>query len=221
MLQAPVHLEEVASPRTEWSPSDARSLEHALLAAENKLNEVKRLIESRLNRRIVTVHDLPPVRPTYQYVPPARLYDARPPPPPPPPAPEPTPEPQPLDGPLETSEATGARVMAAVKVAREQELQQRLPGGARRALARLPAGLYLAKGSSLELKTTICAALVAGAEGGRRSGESTIIDWDGEWPVVARRYGENGRIVYRVEQALRRSGYGSGEANETDDAESN
>jgi hypothetical protein len=36
--------------------------------------------------------------------------------------------------------------------------------------------------------------------------EVTVIDWDGEWPVAVRRYGEGGRTVYRVEDALKRAG---------------
>lgn len=209
LLEAPALLEEIASPRTQWNPLDVRALEHAVLVAENKLAEVRGAVEGALRRRIVTRFDLPPVRPLYSVMPPPDFWRERKREPAVEAAPLPEPEPESNDvedTTQDASEATGARVVAAIKVAREQELQQRLPGGARRALAHLPSGLYLARGSSLEMKPTICSALVAGAEGGRRSGESTVIDWDGEWPVVARRYGANGRIIYRVEQALRRSG---------------
>lgn len=213
MLQAPELLSEVAAPHAEWVTYDIRALEHNVLAAERKLKETSNLVEAHLRRRIVASQRT--VAPTFIVVPPADVLRPRDEPQEPepkpffePPAlpPEPVTEPE-QSAEAEVSEATGARVLAAVKTAREQELQQRLPGGARRALAKLPSGLYVAQGTKLTWKPNICSALVAGAENGRRSGESAVIDWDGEWPVVARRYGENGRIVYRVEQALRRNGY--------------
>jgi hypothetical protein len=42
----------------------------------------------------------------------------------------------------------------------------------------------------------------------KRRGEAAVIDWDGEWPVVVRRYGSNGCTVYKVEDALKRAGVG-------------
>jgi hypothetical protein len=221
MMEAPEYLNMCADPRTAWLEADARELEHRSLAAENRVRETSRAIETALRRRIKPpAAALPAVR-TYAPMPPAgfgsRFIERLPAPrrlapPPEPEEVEVEEEIEEIDGPVETSETTGKRVLAAVKVAREQELPQRLPGGARRALGHLPAGLYVSHGASLDRKADICSAMVEGAESGKRAGESTVIDWDGEWPVVARRYGSHGRIVYRVEDALRRSGIATGAA---------
>jgi hypothetical protein len=209
MIDAPEYLSMCADPRAVWLATEVRELEHRMLAAENRVRETSRIIEGSLRRRIAPAPiATAPIR-TYAAMPPAGFgsrFEAK----------TPAVEPEPDDaeeavediesGTVETSEATGKRVMAAVKIAREQELPQRLPGGARRALGHLPPGLYVSHGSALDRKADICSAMVDGAESGKRSGESTLIDWDGEWPVVARRYGAHGRIVYRVEDALRRAG---------------
>jgi len=209
MIEAPDYLNMISEPRTVWLEPDHRELERRVLAAETHVREVTKLLESALRQRMPRAPQiLPPVR-TYAPVAPASYLGSREEPyvpVPPPEAIEDETEEEVADGPVEISEATGRSVMTAVKTAREQELAQRLPGGARRALARQPAGLYLSYGDTLARKLDICSAMVEGAESGKRSGESTIIDWDGEWPVVARRYGSHGRIVYRVEDALRRSG---------------
>jgi hypothetical protein len=215
-MEAPDYLGMVADPRTTWLEVDARELEHKNLAAENKVRELSKLIENALRRRLAPAVAAPPVR-TYAAMAPAGFVSRL-------PAPaRPVPpeviegeieeeETEVVEGPVETSESTGKRVLVAVKRAREEELPQRLPGGARRALAHLPTGLYVSHGAACERKADICAAMVAGAEGGKRGGEVAVIDWDGEWPVVARRYGSHGRIVYRVEEALRRHGVATGEA---------
>ena len=96
------------------------------------------------------------------------------------------------------------RVLKAVVEAREAELPQRLPGGARRRLEKLPVGVYLAVGDNLIPKGDMTAAMIDGQEEGRKS-EAVVIDWNGEWPVVARRFGSGGRVVYKVEQALKRA----------------
>ena len=214
-MEAPDYLGMCAEPRCAWLDADGRELEHRHLAAENKVRDLTRIVETAIRRRAPAPAPVaPPVR-TYSPVAPAGYRTASRPTtilPPPPEVEEEEVEVEEFDSPTETSDATGKRIMAAVKLARDQELPQRLPGGARKALGRLPAGLYLAHGASLVRKADICSAMVEGAEGGKRGGEAAIIDWDGEWPVVARRYGSHGRIVYRVEEALRRHGVATGEA---------
>jgi hypothetical protein len=220
MTEAPDYLSMCADPRAAWLEVDVRELEHRSLAAENRMREASRAIEASLRRRIAPPPVvLPPIR-TFAPMPPAgfgsRFAERLPAPtrvtPPEPEEVEEEVEVEEIDGPVETSEATGKRVLAAVKIAREQELPQRLPGGARRALGHLPPGLYVSLGPALDRKPDMCSAMAVAAESGKRSGESAIIDWDGEWPVVARRYGAHGRIVYRVEDALRRSGIATGAA---------
>lgn len=214
MMEAPEYLAMIASPRASWLDVDMRELEHKSLVAENRVSELSASIKNTLTRLRAKPVFWPSIgAPTA--VAPASLFGMLPPffepltaPPPPPPEEEQSEEIEEATiEPIEpASETTGRKILAAVKTAREQELPQRLPGGARRALSRLPAGIYVAIGVALERKGDICAALVAGAEGGKRGGEVAVIDWDGEWPVVARRYGAHGRIVYRVEDALRRNG---------------
>lgn len=105
-------------------------------------------------------------------------------------------------GPLSPSVVT--RVAEAIKGAREAELPQRLPGGARARLRRMPAGTYLAWGEALDYRADLCSAMTDGRALGRKGREVSLIDWDSEWPVVARRWGQGGRVVYKVETALRR-----------------
>lgn len=227
MMHAPTHLATMASPGTAWLETDVQSMERSWLMVEGRIRDITRTIEQQLisrTRRGAFMSSWTP-SPLFDPMPPpfygrSLATRTRSLPTPPAPAPEiarvdvidvdvkddaePTP--------VETSEATGRRAMAAAKTAREQEMPQRLPGGVRKALGRLPAGIYLSHGALLGRKSDICSAMVDGAEAGRRSSEATVIDWDGEWPVVVRRYGEHGRIVYRVEDALRRHGIAPGEA---------
>jgi hypothetical protein len=93
---------------------------------------------------------------------------------------------------------------AAVAEARATELPQRLPFGARRRLRKLPVGFYVATGEDLYSHPTLDLAVSEGRETAKRTGEATVIDWDGDHPVVVRRFGQNGRLAYRVEDALDR-----------------
>lgn len=219
MLDASAHLASITDDVAAWGAHDLRQLEREQQIAERRLDEWIGKTDAMLKRRAATraapavpsISLPPPLAPMSAaapwvggvHVPPAVL---------PAPAPEPEPEPEIEDEDerqyvqSETSPAAAGRVLAAGRVAREQELPQRLPAGARRALASLPSGIYLAHGARLERKPDLCAAMADGQETGKRGGEPTIIDWDGEWPVVLRRYGSHGRVVYRVEEALRRAG---------------
>ena len=92
-----------------------------------------------------------------------------------------------------------------MNLAREHEVPQRLPGGARRALRGLPPGQYIEVAGQLYEKSDLCAAMNDARNRGRKDREATVIDWDGDWPVVVRRYGQGGRVIYKVETALRRN----------------
>lgn len=102
------------------------------------------------------------------------------------------------------SSATVERAAAAISKAREAELPQRLPGGARRQLSKLPPGIYVITGEVFEPRKDLASAMTDAQETAHRK-ETVVIDWDGEYPVVVRRYGVGGRVVYRVEAALRRA----------------
>jgi hypothetical protein len=106
--------------------------------------------------------------------------------------------------------AVVAKVQEAVSQARATELPQRLPGGARRALQKLVRAQYVISGADAPSVRGSLLEAMQDAEGMARGSkgsdvEVTVVDWDGEWPVVARRYGEGGRTVYRVEDALKRA----------------
>lgn len=99
------------------------------------------------------------------------------------------------------------RARDAIVAAREAELPQRLPGGARRRLKRMPPGTYIAHGSeAIDPRADLGAAMADAQAKGTKGNEAVVIDWDGEWPVVVRRYGQDGRTIYKVEDALRRAG---------------
>lgn len=102
------------------------------------------------------------------------------------------------------SSATVERAAAAISKARDAELPQRLPGGARRQLSKLPPGVYVISGDVFEPRKDLASAMTDAQETAHRK-ETVVIDWDGEYPVVVRRYGVGGRVVYRVEVALRRA----------------
>lgn len=107
---------------------------------------------------------------------------------------------------LRPGSKTVDRALQAVTAAREAELAQRLPAGARRRLRKMMPGRYLAYGEAMDSRADLCAAMTDARAMGRKNREVTVIDWDGEWPVVVRRYGKGGRTIYKVESALRRAG---------------
>lgn len=128
--------------------------------------------------------------------------------------PSPSPEPDDEEGDEEDANVGGflpdsvtvIRARVAMKLARENEVPQRLPGGARRALRPMLPGVYVEVAGQLYEKSDLCAAMNDARNRGRKDRESSVIDWDGEWPVVVRRYGRGGRVIYQVETALRRNG---------------
>lgn len=82
-----------------------------------------------------------------------------------------------------------------------------MPNGARRALERMVAAVYIVIGSGApSVRGSLAEAMVdAQSTALDDKVEVTIIDWDGEWPVVVRRYGPDGHVMYRVEGALKRA----------------
>lgn len=124
------------------------------------------------------------------------------------------PEPLPVERLADPALVTISKVQTAIAQAREAELAQRLPNGARRALQKLVRAQYVVRGADApsvrgSLVEAMRDAETAAASMRKVAGddvEVTVIDWDGEWPVVVRRYGAGGRTVYRVEDALKRAG---------------
>lgn len=210
LVEAPELLGDIAVPRAEWHPTDQRQLEREHRIAETKVADLARLMVNDLRLRMVGMR-----RPTFEapafepILPPALPFPS--------PMLEPVPELDPLpvieeeeeeveieqDAFTPTSKVV-ERAKAAVKEAREAELPQRLPKDARRRLQKMGPGMYLAWGETIEVRADLCGAMTDARSMSRKDRETTVIDYDGEWPVVVRRYGQGGRTVYTVESALKR-----------------
>jgi hypothetical protein len=217
MVDAPELIGDLASPLFRRIASDQRELERKHMIAVARLTELTRIMSVDMRRRCLPACD--PVE-GVEYVgapmPLAGVEYARTEPAPPllAPAPPPTPEPEPVveeavedvQATLNAASTIVRRARHSVVSAREAELPQRLPGGARRRLKQMPPAAYLAYGEALDVRSELCAAMADGRAMGRKDREVVVIDWDGEWPVVVRRYGQGGRTIYKVEDALRRHG---------------
>jgi hypothetical protein len=221
MVKAPQMLRDFAEPEVFWQPWDARELERRHVVALARVVELEALAERELRLRAARIVADPTPSPTMIVMSPE-------------PAALPSPEGRaPLsrltpesaeseiftkilsaERPVDPALVTIAKVQAAIAQARESELAQRLPNGARRSLQKLVRAQYVircsdapsVRGSLVEAMQdaeTMAAGMrkVAGDDV-----EVSVIDWDGEWPVVVRRYGAGGRTVYRVEDALKRAG---------------
>lgn len=214
-LEAPEHLAELGL-NVVWRSTDRRELEAAYDRRIAVVDGFTKVLERQLRsvpRPSTVLRTTAPRVTTYSPMPSAGLIDGWAPPKearlavPPPPAAEQalptavavTPGPIPSSSTMKTAET-------AVVVAREQELSQRLPGGVRRRLQRLPPGSYVASDEMLEPRESLATCLIEAQAAAGHDREVAVISWDGEWPVVVRRYGEAGRTIYRVEDALRRAG---------------
>jgi len=213
LVKTPQMLQEFAEPEVFWQRWDLNELERRHMIALARVVELKTLAERELRLRAAKITLDPGIGPIPQMLGmPSLPTVAAPAPPavevetvyaPTPSAPAPT-----------VAQVTLARVEEAVGQARETELAQRLPNGARRALQKLVKAHYVIRGADApSVRGSLLEAMQDAeqmAAGMRRTPacdvEVTVVDWDGEWPVVVRRYGEGGRTVYRVEEALRRAG---------------
>lgn len=213
MVDAPELMDELDVDReVEWPEWELSTLERRHRIAESRVADISRLIENDMKLRASGI-----AKPSFEVPPLPRA------------APEPAPEPEPVREPERPPEApetpaeargeaeeevevvepgskTVKRARAAVVAARETELPQRLPGGARRRLRKMPPGAYVAYSEVLDARLDLCAAMTDARSMGRADRETVVIDYDGEWPVVVRRYGKAGRTIYKVEDALRRHG---------------
>jgi len=201
LVKAPQMLHDFAEPEVFWHPWDARELERRHVVAVARVVELEALAERELRLRaarlpIAIVQEAVAVEET------------------PEPIIEEEPEVRPAEHLADPALVTVARVQVAIAQAREAELAQRLPNGARRALQKLVRAQYVVRGADApsvrgSLVEAMRDAETAAASMRKVAGddvEVTVIDWDGEWPVVVRRYGAGGRTVYRVEDALKRAG---------------
>lgn len=201
MVDAPELLAEVAEPRVYWADHDRYALERKHREAVARILDIQKMIEGQLRLRSMLRGAVAPVAVVEE----------------PAPAPEPQPEPQsdllvaeeteePEFESYAPSSVAVESASNAAKQAREAELPQRLPAGSRRKLTRMPPAAYVIRGEAIEPRVDLCAAMADAQAAGRKGSEATVVDWDGEWPVVVRRYGADGRTVYKVESALKRQG---------------
>lgn len=218
MVDAPEHMEELGVDRdVEWPSWELRELERKHRIAEARVLEIARLVANDLKLRAAgmkspsfampKVADFMPAHlrvPTVPEVPLSALVreevpvvvEAV-------PAEEVVEE---IEGAYDPGSSTVRRARQAVRLAREQELPQRLPGGMRRRLKKSPPAAYIAYGEVMDARLDLCAAMTDARVMGRADRETVVVDYDGDWPVVVRRYGQDGRTIYKVEDALRRHG---------------
>lgn len=214
LVDAPMYMEQMGVHRdVEWPSWQRRDLEREHRIAETKVAELCRLISSDMKLRaagfkkpsfeVPKVEDFmgapPPLhaRSSEPVVVEREVVEVA--------SGDPSCEGE-ADGAYEPASATVRRVMSGVRVAREQELPQRLPGGMRRRLGKMPPAVYLMYSEQMEPRVDLCAAITDARAMSRADREVVVVDYDGEWPVVARRYGQDGRTIYKVEDALRRYG---------------
>lgn len=103
------------------------------------------------------------------------------------------------------------KIHVAIGAAREAELPQRLPSGVRRLFSKLPSGVYLVEGKDISPSSNLETALsLAKTRAVEKKSEIVVVDFDSEWPVVVRKFGSDGTVVYKVEAAVSRAGIGEG-----------
>lgn len=218
LVKAPSLLTEFAEPKTHWASWDHRELERQHVIAVARLVELTGIGERELRLRAAKVSFDPGLGQILPPAPPLPMLGYRLPQPPVPliieagPCEDDIEETEEVETvvevPMTPTQSLVMRVTGAIRAAREAELPQRLPGGARRALTKLVRSAYVIRGDETPTaRGDILEAMLDGEKMAASSkAEVTVVDWDGEWPVVVRRYGEGGRTVYRVEEALRRAG---------------
>lgn len=202
LVKAPQMLHDFAEPEVFWHPWDSRELERRHVVALARVVELESLAERELRLRAARFPVVVAQEEPVALAPAVIEID------------EDEPEPLSVERLADPALVTISKVQAAIAQAREAELAQRLPNGARRALQKLVRAQYVVRGADApsvrgSLVEAMRDAETAAASMRKVAGddvEVTVIDWDGEWPVVVRRYGAGGRTVYRVEDALKRAG---------------
>lgn len=208
MVDAPELLANVAEPHVYWADHDRYALERKHRESVARILDIHKMIEGQLRLRSMLRGAAIPVAAVEE---PVAISE---------PQPEPPAEPQTEVIAVEETEEAEFESYApssvavesasnATKQARDAELPQRLPAGSRRKLTRMPPAAYVIRGEAVEPRVDLCAAMADAQAAGRKGSEATVVDWDGEWPVVVRRYGADGRTVYKVESALKRQGVAS------------
>ena len=108
---------------------------------------------------------------------------------------------------LRPSDAVIAKIREAVRVIRENDTPQRLPAGARKVVEASAPGVLIWTGNKAISCPSLGDALVAGrahalkkSANSQNAQDTVIIDWDGEQPVLVRRFKPgSGAAAYRCE----------------------
>lgn len=116
--------------------------------------------------------------------------------------PEPLPEPPGVTATV-PSDAVMQKIREAMLAARNRDVPQRLPAGARKAVeAAVPGALVWANN-----KVNVCRSLEDAIGGARavavRGTDAAVIDWDGEQAVLVRRFTAGGATSYRCEDSIK------------------
>lgn len=205
LVEAPQLLKAFSPTPTRWLGGDLADLTRRHALALSRVAAHSRIVETEMKLRVarpieVAVATLAPMPAPYTS-PRYATFSS-----PAPAAPTPAEPALPPSVPAPAT-STVSRAQEATSAARTAELPQRLPSGVRRALDRMVRAAYVVRDSDPvpQVRADLAEAMTDGERIARdEKTDVTVIDWDGEWPVVVRRYTSGGRTTYRVEDALKR-----------------
>ena len=219
---APEHLLEITGVAFDWPDATLVSLERETREREERVDGLIREVRLRLRAKMserIPVFDWVPPSTEYSPVAPQALPAA--------PSnphstratgePDHTAEPAPeldftiRDEALRPSDAVIAKIREAVRAIRDKDIPQRLPAGARRVIeASAPGILIWAAGRAIPCPS-LSDALVAGrahalkkSANSQTAQDTVVIDWDGEQPVLVRRFKPGtGATAYKCEDFVK------------------
>jgi hypothetical protein len=208
---APEHLFEITGAAFSWPDATLVSLERETREREERVDglirEVRLRLRAKLSERIPVFDWVPPSTDHAPATAPAPVgkpsvaHEAA--------APEPEPDVEfsARDEALRPSDAVIAKIREAVRAIREKDVPQRLPAGARKVVeAAAPGVLIWTAGKAIACPSLADALVAARAHALKKSAasqnaqETVVIDWDGEQPVLVRRFRPgSGATAYRCE----------------------
>jgi hypothetical protein len=117
--------------------------------------------------------------------------------------PEVAPVPLPPSTGIAASEAVLMKIRDATRAARDRDVPQRLPAGSRKAVEASPPGALVWANS----KVSVCRSIEDAIGGARavavKGMDAAVIDWDGEQPVLVRKFTAGGVTAYRCEDSVK------------------
>lgn len=220
---APEHLFEITGTAFSWPDSTLVSLERDTREREERveslIREVRLRLRAKLSERIPVFDWVPPstdyTTPSQEPAAsgatkaPAKSATAE--------SPAAPVEPEPeldfsvRDEALRPSDAVISKIREAVKAIREKDVPQRLPAGARKVVEAAAPGILIWYGGRAIPCPSLGDALTAGrahalkkSATAQNSQDTVVIDWDGEQPVLVRRFKPgSGATTYRCEDFVK------------------